>query len=282
MKTAVLLDSGSNYYNENINIPGIYAVPLQIIEGEKSYLESVEISIEEVNEKMKEGIRIQTSLPVLGQIEHLFQEIKKDGYESILAVPITSGLSGTIQAMQNAADIAEIEIDFIDCYTTMYIQLYCGLKARELLDEGKTIKEVKDTLEEVIVNSNTFIVPDDLKHLSAGGRLSPLAARLGGLLRIKPILHLDKTSKGVIDPFDKVRTMNRALKRVVEAFQEAGVDENYDIMLTDVNNTKDADLMEKKLREAFPNTNIIRRPLISTVSAHVGIGTIALQYIKRI
>lgn len=282
MKTAVVLDSGSNYFNENINKAGIFAVPLQIIDGDKAYLESVEISVKEVNDKMENGIRLQTSLPILGEIEQVFQKIKSEGYDNILAVPITSGLSGTIQAMKNAADIADIQIDFIDCYTTMYIQLYCGLRARDLLDEGKSIQEVKNTLKEAILNSNTFIVPDNLKHLSAGGRLSPLAARLGGLLRIKPILHLDESTKGVIDPFDKVRTMNRALKRVVEAFQEAGVDETYDIMLTDVNNKKDADIMEAELKEAFPNTNIIRRPLISTVSAHVGIGTIALQYIKKI
>lgn len=282
MKTAIVVDSGSNYYNEGINLAGLYAIPLQIIEGETSYLESKEISVEEVNEKMKHGIRIQTSLPILGQIEELFKQIKDDGYDHILAIPITTGLSGTIQAMISAATFADIAFDYIDCYTTMHIELYCGLTARRLIDEGHSLEDVKIALNEIIDHSNTFIIPDDLKHLSAGGRLSPLAAKLGGLLRIKPILHLDKSTKGIIDPFDKVRTMSRALERVVSAFKEEGVDENYQITLADVDNEKDAVQMEKLLNEAFPNTEVVRIPLISTVSAHVGIGTIALQYFKKI
>ncbi|CAM3702229.1 DegV family protein [Erysipelothrix urinaevulpis] len=282
MKTAIVVDSGSNYFNEGINQAGLYAIPLQIIEGETSYLESIEISVDEVNDKMRRGIRVQTSLPILGEIESLFKKIKDDGYDQILAIPITTGLSGTIQAMISAASFADIAFDYFDCFTTMHIELYCGLTARRLLNDGHTVDEVKVILNDIVDHSNTFIIPDDLKHLSAGGRLSPLAAKLGGLLRIKPILHLDRSTKGIIDPFDKVRTMSRALERVVTAFEEEGVDENYQITLADVDNEKDAVQMEKLLKETFPKTEVVRIPLISTVSAHVGIGTIALQYFKKI
>lgn len=282
MKTAVVLDSGSNYYNEDIDIPGLYAIPLQLIDGETAYKESVEISIREINKKMMNGIRIQTSLPVLGEIESLFRQIKEDGYDQIFAVPITSGISGTLEAMVSAANIVEIDFNYIDCYTTMHTQLYIGIQARKLINEGKSVDETKSLLQNVVNHSNTFIIPDNLEHLSQGGRLSPLAAKLGGLLRIKPILHLDKSTNGVIDPFDKVRTMNGALDRVVKAFQEEGVDDTYHITITHVENRKDAEIMAEKLKAVYPDNKITIDDLISTVSAHVGIGTIALQYYKTV
>lgn len=282
MKTAVVLDSGSNYYNESINMPGLFAIPLQIIEGDKAYKESIEISNKKVNEKMLDGIRIQTSLPVLGELEKLFKSIKDQGYEQILAVPITTGISGTLEAMVGAAAQVDIELDYLDCFTTMHTQLYCAIRARNFLDQGKSLTETKELLQVVIDNSNTFIIPDNLNHLAQGGRLSPLAAKLGGLLRIKPILHLNKETKGVIDPFDKVRTMSGALDRVVEAFKEEGVDETYHITITNVENQKDADKITEKLKLVYPNNQFTQDDLISTVSAHVGIGTVALQYYKTV
>lgn len=282
MKTAVVIDSGSNYYNENIKMPGLFAIPLQIIDGDKAYKESIEITNKEVNQKMLDGVRIKTSLPVLGELEELFQSIKDQGYEKILAIPITSGISGTLEAMVGAAKEVGIACDYLDCFTTMHTQLYCGIQARNLLDKGKTVEETKDILQVVVDNSNTFIIPDNLNHLAEGGRLSPLAAKLGGLLKIKPILHLNKDTKGVIDPFDKVRTMNGALDRVVKAFKEEGVDETYHITITNVENKKDADKITAKLKEAYPKAHFTQDDLISTVSAHVGIGTIALQYYKTI
>lgn len=282
MKTAVVTDSGSNYYNENIKIPGLYAIPLQIIDGEEAYKESIEITNTEVNNRMKLGHRIQTSLPVLGELEALFQNLKNDGYDSILAVPITSGISGTLEAMVGAASQVGIDFDYLDCFTTMHTELYIAIQARTLLDNGKTLDETKKILQNVVNHSNTFIIPDNLDHLAKGGRLSPMAAKLGGLLKIKPILHLNKNSKGVIDPFDKVRTMNGALDRVVKAFQEEGVDETYHITITHVDNLEDAEKMKAKLRQIYPNNKITLGELISTVSAHVGIGTIALQYYKTV
>lgn len=282
MKTAVVIDSGSNYYNEDMNVEGLYAIPLQIIEGEKTYLESIEISNEEVNKKMQEGIRLKTSLPIIGNIEKLFKTILDDGYDRIFAVPITSGISGTLEAMATAAKMLEIPFDYIDCYTTMHIQLYCSLKAIELFNKDEDLNSVKTQIKEIVDHSNTFIIPDDLDHLSAGGRLSPMAAKLGGLLRIKPILHLDKSTNGVIEPFDKVRTMKRSLQRVVKAFEEENVDDTYKITVTDVDNDKDAKKIIELIKEKFPNIEITRRSLISTVSAHVGPGSIALQYYKTI
>lgn len=282
MKIAVVIDSGSDYYNQDIQMEGLFAIPLQIIEDEHAYLESVEISNDQVNNLMIRGKTLNTSLPVLGQLEDLFDKIKNEGYEMIFAVPITSGISGTLEAMQSAAKFASIPFDFIDCFTTMHIQLDCGIGARTLLDKGYSLDVVKKRLQDSIDKSCTYIIPDDLNHLSRGGRLSPMAAKLGGLLRIKPILFLNKSTKGVIEPFDKVRTMSKAIDTVIQDMVKHGVDETYQLTLVDVNAADERDRTEAKLRKQFPNTDMKVTQLISTVSVHVGIGTLAFEYMKKI
>ena len=282
MKTAVIVDSGSNYYNEHIEMDGLFAIPLQIINGDDASLESVEISIDQVNDFMRQNIMLQTSLPALGMIEDLFRDIKAQGYERILAIPITTGISGTIGAMNTAAQFVDIEFVYIDCFTAASIEFDCGVAARKLLDQGYDIPEITERIDVALNNCNTFIIPNDLAHLSRGGRLSPLAAKLGGFLKIKPILHLNKETKGIIEPFDKVRTMSKAIDRVIEAMKEAGVDETYKITVVDVDAKEELAKTADKLRDAFPNTELYVTELISTVSVHVGIGSLAFQYMKKI
>ena len=282
MKVAVLVDSGSDYYNQDIEMEGLFAIPLQIIEGTHAYQESIEITNDQVNNLMIRGKMLQTSLPALGEIEDLFKRIKADGYDLVFAVPITSGISGTLDAMRSAALFAEIPFDYVDCFTAMHIELECALGARKLFNKGYDITEVKKRLNDAIEKSNTYIIPNDLEHLSRGGRLSPLAAKLGGLLKIKPILHLDKSTNGVIDPFAKVRTMNKAIDTVLEDMVKAGVDETYQITLVDVNAPDELEKTQAKMEAQFPNSDLTVTQLISTVSVHVGIGTIAFQYLKKI
>lgn len=280
MKTAVVIDSGSNYYNESINMEGLFAIPLQIIHGDDAFLETVTISVDEVNALLSKNEMLQTSLPVLGKIEELFREIKNQGYDNILAIPITSGISGTIDAFYTAAQFVGIDIEIIDCYTTAWIELELGIAARTLLDAGHTIATIRDRFNESIRHSDTFIIPDDLGHLARGGRLSPLAAKLGGFLKIKPILHLNESTKGVIDPFDKVRTMSKAIDTVIDTMKQEGVGKGYIIILANVVAHDLAESTLIKLKEAFPDAIFINEKLVPTVSVHVGIGSIALQYMK--
>lgn len=282
MKVAVLVDSGSDYYNQNVEMEGLFAIPLQIIEDDHAYLESVEITNDQVNDLMTRGKMLQTSLPSLGQMEDLFKQIKSEGYDLVFATPITTGISGTLDAMRSAALFADIPFDYIDCFTAMHIELDCALAARTLFDKGYDVETVKERINASIDKSNTYIIPDDLDHLSRGGRLSPVAAKLGGLLKIKPILHLDKSTKGVIDPFAKVRTMTKAIDTVIDDMVKAGVDETYQITLVDVAAPEDLAKTEAKIRATFPNTDMKVTQLISTVSVHVGIGSIALQYFKKV
>lgn len=282
MKVAVLLDSGSDYYNQDIQMEGLFAVPLQIIAEDVGYKESVEISNDQVNSLMQREKSVSTSLPSLGELELLFMQIKDQGYDTVFAVPITSGISGTINAMRLAAQEQGLNFVAYDCYTTMHIELHCAISARQLFDKGASIELVTERLDESVNHSCTYIIPDNLDHLAKGGRLSPMAAKLGGLLRIKPILFLGPKTKGVIDPFDKVRTMSKAIQSVIDDMKTRNIDESYNITVVDVNSPEVLETTYNKLKETFPTCQITQTQLISTVSVHVGIGTIAFQVYKRV
>lgn len=282
MKIAVVLDSGSDYYNQDIQMEGLFSVPLQIIVEDEGFRESVEISNEQVNSLIQREKDLKTSLPSLGDLDELFANIKAQGYDTVFAVPITSGISGTINAMRLAADSQGLDYIAYDCYTTMHIELEYALAARRLFDQGASVDQVVNRLNETINDSCTYIVPDNLNHLAKGGRLSPLAAKLGGLLRIKPILFLGPTTKGIIDPFDKVRTMSKAISTVVDDMKSKHVDENFIITVVDVNSPTELEKTVDLVKATFPNTEVRVTQLISTVSVHVGIGTIAFQVQRKI
>lgn len=281
MKTAVITDSGSNIYYENLEIPAdLFVVPLQVIDGETSYREGVDITILDTYEMVKNGKLLKTSLPILGDIEAKFREIKALGYERIFAVPITTGLSSTISAMKTIASQVDIVFDYFDCYTTARVQLECALKAVEMFKEDKEISEIKEVLQDMIDHSVTFVLPTDMDHLARGGRLTPLAAKLAGFLKINPVLYLNEETKGKIESFTKVRTMKKAMKVVSDYFAEHQVDERYRICVAHVLDKVSGEYMLNLLKQRFPKTDIYLTDLISVVGIHTGIGCIAVQYVK--
>ncbi|MDD6467690.1 MAG: DegV family protein [Erysipelotrichaceae bacterium] len=282
MKIAVVTDTGSNMINEGIAVDGIYCLPLQISDQDKTYLESHTISIQETYQLVKEGHMLKTSLPPLGKIEDLFALLIEEGYEGIFAVPICKGLSGTIGAMEMIAKQLEIPFLAVDCYSTAHIQLTLALKAREMLDQGYSMDQTYDVLQKAAKDSCTFIVPNDLQHLSRSGRLTKMAATLGGLLKIKPILYLNEKTEGRIDAFSKVRTMSKAWDVIIEEFKKMNVDEYCTMCVAHVCDEKGAKEFIQRLEANFPGTPIKCVDLISVVGVHTGIGCIGIQYIRNV
>ncbi len=284
MKIAFVTDTGTGYTPNDLSMKGVYSVPLQIINGDKSLLELVEISISEVYELIGTGVTLKTSLASMELTEKLFSQLKEDGYTHIFAVPICSGLSGTINMMRLVASDKGLEFDYYDCHVTAYVQKYLIELSKQLSEEGKSFEDIKEVLDQVLQTTNTLLVPDDLKHLQRGGRLTPIAATLGGLLKIKPILQINAQTQGRIDVLSKVRTMKKALLSVVEQVkQDINSDGfGYDIHIAHVVNISLAKEFEKILKESFPQANISISDLVSVVGIHTGVGCIAIQYYKKI
>lgn len=282
MKIAFVTDSGTGKSVAELKHDGIYSVPLQVSYDNQNFMDLEDLSLERVYELMKEGKEIRTSLPSLGSIEDLFQSLKKEGYEMIFAVPICSGLSGTINAMVMCAEQVGIAFDYLDCHVTAVVQEYLIKEAKYLYEKGNSIEQIKEQLETVVDSTNTVLLPDDLQHLKRGGRLTPLAATLGGLLKIKPVLQINKKTKGKIDVLDKVRTMSKAMDTVISNMKKEGVDNSYSITIAHADSLEGAIVYQNKVKEAFPDAEHHIIPLVSVVGVHTGRGCQAIQYYKKL
>ena len=282
MKVAFVCDSGTGRNTAQLKELGIYSCPLQISDADTNYLELEDKSILEIYDMVEKQIPLKTSLPPLGMISETIEEIKNAGYDTVFCVPICSGLSGTANAFRLACEDAGLKFIFVDTHVTAEVEFYCITQAKKMYEEGKSIEEILAELDKVIQSASTILMPMDLQHLVRGGRLTPMAAALAGFLKIRPILKIDRTTSGRIDVFDKVRTLPKAMERVIDFMREQGVGEHYNVYVAYVKEKINCENMLEKIKEAFPSASSHLIPLISTVGCHTGIGCIAIQYYKRL
>lgn len=282
MKTAFVTDSGTGKTIEALTAKGIFSVPLQISFDNVNRNDLENITLPEVFDLIRQEKMLTTSLPSLGRITALFEQLKADGYEQIFAVPICNGLSGTISAMEMIAAQVGIVFDYLDCYVTAVVQEYLIENAKRMHEAGIALSAIKEKLAAVVKTTDTLLLPNDLQHLKRGGRLTPLAVALGGLLKIKPILKINQETNGKIDVVGKVRTMHRAMDEAINIMKQEGVDDSYWITVAHADDEAEAKVLQEKLKTAFPNAQHSLIPLVSVVSIHTGRGCQAIQYFKKL
>lgn len=281
-KTAVLTDSGTGLTQKEANDAGIYFLPLQVLQEDHQYLDGVSIQLQEVYDLLKQQAKLTTSMPPIGIVEETLSKIKQEGYDSIICVPITSGLSSSMALIQATAEEIGIKVYLIDCFSTCYIQRYLAMCAKQLIDQGVAAEEVVKRLRDSVDHSNTLIIPDDLQHLKRGGRLTPVAAALGGLLKIKPLLQLNKACDGKIDVYDKVRTMSKAQEKAINTFVNEQVNGDYICSCLHTDALEAGEALKEKLQTASPDTEIYFGYIGAVISVHTGIGCLGIQYIKKV
>lgn len=282
MKIAVITDSGSGLTKQQANDLGIFYLPLQVIVNDHMFLDGENIKTEEIYDFLRNGEMPTTSMPPMGIMEEVFQDIKQQGYDAAIAIPLTSGLSSTSSVMHACAKRCELPLTIIEIYTTCNIQRYLAMSAKQLADQGISLEEITDRLQESIAHSNTLIIPDDLQHLKRGGRLTPLAAALGGLLKIKPILQLNEASSGKVDVFDKVRTMSKAQQKMLDTFKDANLDDSYTLTCLHSGAPEEGEKLKSQIEELFPGIELYFGLICPVISAHTGLGCLGIQYIKKV
>lgn len=281
-KTAVLTDSGTGLTQKEAQEAGLFFLPLQVLHEDRQYLDGVSIQLHEVYDLLKQQAKLTTSMPPIGLVEETLTQIKEAGYDSIICIPITSGLSSSMALIQATAEEIGIKVHLIDCYSTCYLQRYLAMCAKQLADQGIAAEEIVKRLNDSIASSNTLIIPDDLQHLKRGGRLTPVAAALGGLLKIKPLLQLNQSCEGKIDVYDKVRTMSKAQEKAINTFVNEHVDGDYICSCLHTDALEAGTALKDKLQAALPNTEIYFGYIGAVISVHTGIGCLGIQYMKKV
>jgi DegV family protein with EDD domain len=282
-KIAVLTDSGSGLSQQEAKSNGIYLIPLVVLIDGKSYNDGEDISTMDVYQALSDKKYPKTSTPLYMSIENLLRTIKEDGFEYVIAVPLSAGLSSTHQSIRLAGDEVGLDVTFIDVYSTCMIQKHISLLTQKLVNDGKTKEEIVEILNKVIRNANTLILPNDLDHLKVGGRLTPLAASLAEMFKIRPILQLNMNTKGKIDVFSKVRTERKALEEAIDTLHSTFKGKSCTIYIIHSHAAPRTQVTKSILIEkGYDASSIYINDIAAVIASHTGLDCLGIQFIENI
>ena len=284
MKVRVATDSGSGLSKADCQALDIDFLPLQVTIGDHNYLDGETLDIPTLYEEIREGALPSTSLPPLGLVEDLLEQYEKDGVTDLILITLSNGLSSTNAVVTAAAQSHGINVHTLDLYTTLSIEWYAARAARQLVEQGVDPEEIVERLKAAINVSRGYLIPEDLDHLAKGGRLTPAAAKLAGLLKIKPILEVSVNTEGKVGTGDKVRAMHKAIKKGADIIgSQLDPDTEYEFFILDADNEEGAKLAIESLKGAAgADIHITRHPMFAVIACHTGLGAIGFQYIPKV
>ena len=279
-KIAVISDSSAGLSEEMLRGYNIYTSYLMIIFGNDSYQEFKELTPAKFIELSSAQEELPTtSQPAPGLTLESYENLLSKGYDEIIHITISSGLSGAYQSAMNAAEIVNAEkIHVFDSKTVSFPQGELAVLAAKFAKAGKSATEIISKLKEVQKTMHVSATVKTLENLRKGGRLSNASAVIGNMLQVKPIISM--SVEGKLEAVAKVRTFKKALQLLIDTAKEANLDESYEIGIIHVINLEDATTVKNAVAKLYPNNTIHILPLSLVVSAHVGEGTVAITWIK--
>ncbi len=286
-KVAIVTDSNSGITQAEAVEMGITVLPMPFYIDEKMYYEDIDLSQEEFYEKLKGDCEIKTSMPLVGDVTDTWQKLLKD-YDEIVHIPMSSGLSSSCETAYMLSQEEEFEgkVFVVDNQRISVTMRQSVLDAMELASEGKSASEIKTILEDHKFDSSIYIMLDTLYYLKKGGRITPAAAALGTLLKLKPVLQIQGEK---LDAFAKARTSKQGKNIMIETMKKDFA-ERFDSadgskMHLEIAYTYDkeaAEAFKEEVQAAFPGNEIVMNPLSLSVSCHIGPGALAIACSKKL
>ncbi|MEN1936910.1 DegV family protein [Paenibacillus sp. 102] len=280
MRTAIVTDSTAyipKHIREELNI---HMIPLNVIFGTNSYQEEAEITADNFYVQVREHEELpKTSQPAIGKFVELFEELAKE-YDAVISIHLSSGISGTYQTATTAGQMVEgIDVYTYDSEISCEVQGFYVREGAKMVSEGKTPEEILARFDEMKQTIDAYFVVDDLHHLQRGGRLNSAQAFIGSLLQVKPVLYFrDK----VIIPFEKIRTRKKALKRIVEIFDEqASKGMPMEAVIIHANREEEAKEWQRELEEKYPHVAIRISYFGAVIGTHLGEGSLGLGWYTK-
>ena len=283
---AVVTDSNSGITQKEAKEYGVNVLPMPFFINGETYFEDIDLSQEQFYEKLEGNAEISTSMPAIGSVTDLWDKLLEE-YEEIVHIPMSSGLSSSCETAFMLAQEYEGKVQVVDNQRISVTQKQSVLDAAELAERGKSAVEIKNYLEETKFDSSIYIMVDTLVYLKKGGRITPAAAALGTLLKLKPVLQIQGEK---LDAFAKARTVKQAKNIMIDAikndFAKRFGDESGETMHLYIAYTKDRDTalaFKEQVQEAFPKAEItMADPLSLSVACHIGPGSLALACAKKL
>lgn len=284
-KIAIVTDSNSGITQSQAKELGVYVLPMPFMINDETFYEDITLTQEEFYTKLSEGASVITSQPTPDAIMQLWDELLKE-YDEIVHIPMSSGLSGSCQSALVLAQQYQGKVQVVDNQRISVTQRQSALDALQLIEKGMNAAEIKSFLEADKFNSSIYIMLDTLYYLKKGGRITPAAAALGTILKLKPVLQIQGEK---LDAFAKARTtaqgksmMLNAIRTDMENRFGGAVKERIWLQLAYTHNPEAAEQFKAEAAQAFPGFDIHMDPLSLSVACHIGPGALAVACCQKI
>ena len=286
MKIAVVTDSNSGITQKQAAEMGISVLPMPFMIDGGTYFEDITLTQEVFYEKLKGNADISTSQPSPESVMELWDRLLKEN-DQVVHIPMSSGLSSSCgTSMMLAEEEPYAGRVFVVDNQRISVTQYQSVKdALLLIKRGADGAQVKERLQETKFDSVIFITVDTLKYLKKGGRVTPAAAALGTLLKIKPVLIILGEK---LDAFAKARTMKQAKTMMLSAIQKEletrlGDPEcrHTHLAIAHTQNAEAAEEFKQEVMERYPQADIVIAPLSLSISCHIGPGSLALTATRK-
>ena len=286
-KIAIVTDSNSGITQGQAKGIGIHVLPMPFMIDGETFYEEITLSQEAFYQKLAQNADISTSQPSPESIMQLWDELLKENDE-IVHIPMSSGLSGSCQTAVMLAQDYDGKVHVVNNQRISVTQKRSAFDALELAKAGKSGSEIKEILEADKFNSSIYIMIDTLYYLKKGGRITPAAAALGTLLRLKPVLQIQGEK---LDAFAKARTVNQAKSIMINAiksdiekrFGGSSPENQMYLAIAHTQNEEAANAFKEEVQAQFPDYPVYTvDPLSLSVSCHIGPGSLAVTCCKKL
>lgn len=285
-KIAIITDSNSGITQKQGEELGIYVLPMPFTINEETYFEDINLEAEKFYQEQAAGSDILTSQPSPETVMGLWDKLLNEGYEEIVHIPMSSGLSGSCQSALMLAQDYDGKVQVVNNQRISVTQRQSAMDAKALAENGYHADEIREKLEEDKFNSSIYIMLDTLSYLKKGGRITPAAAALGTILRLKPVLQIQGEK---LDAYAKARTTEQGRSMMVKAIKSDmenrfdGLTDGtgYHIAMAHTQNPEAAEAWREEVLKEFPAAEIYIDRLPLSIACHIGPGALAITVSKK-
>lgn len=286
-KVAIITDSNSGITQQQAKELGITVIPMPFMIDGTTYFEDISMTVDAFFKELEHDADISTSQPDPDTTMNIWRDLLKK-HDEIVYIPMSSGLSSSCGTahMLSLEDEFNGKVFVVDNQRISVTQRQSVLDAIEMANKGMSANEIKDKLLKMKFESSIYIMVDTLKYLKKGGRVTPAAAAIGTILKIKPVLQIQGEK---LDAFSKVKTVKQAKQTMIKQIRKdmenrfGGVDkDNIWLEVAYTKNIDEAKAFVKELKEEFPGFDIYMDHLSLSVSCHIGPGALAVACSKKL
>lgn len=280
MKIAIATDTNSGITAMEGEKLGVYVLAMPVNLEETIHYEGIDITSEQLYDAMREHRDVFTSQPSPGQLMELWDGILAKGYDEIVYIPMSSGLSGSCQSAALFAQDYDGKVQVVDNHRISVTQRESVISALRLVEQGYDAGQIGDFLEKHAYDASIYITVDSMEYLKKGGRVTPAAATLATVLNLKPVLTIQGDK---LDAFAKVRGMKLAESKMIEAIHHDREARFKDIpesrLLIETAGTLESEELAEHWRQQvqaeFPFARVSYANLPCSIACHVGMNSVA-------